>query len=458
MIDKVFKFSENEINIIGTPDKPWFKAKITAKSLGYKDTDKAIRDHVRDKNKKILSDLLNIFGPANHSGLSYNDLNSIYINEAGLYELIMKSKKEEAIRFQDWVFEEVLPSIRKIGQEKYLEQLQIKDKELEDKEKALKISESKNLQLTTHIKESEQIKIDGWIYIATTKQYSQYNYYKIGSTKSLNPRMNGYQIGRSKQDSYYYVYIYKTSMMGVLETLLKKLLEKFKEDKNREIIVLPWKLLYEYVDYICSNFNDCFIFELNNLIIDNLEFEQSLNKTPEPLDLSKDMIENKEEPDDTLELDSDMTELKIIQDSEIFSDGINGIKCNTCGQLYHRDDYDELPNNVFHTSCKKCVKSRLDRFINDIVFEFNCIKRSKKFKDSKNKEDKERKINKIISELKQLNNNDIYKKAKIIETKNFKRCPHNHINELERWLPKSKFSYDDINKNKLQSFCKDCSH
>ena len=37
------------------------------------------------------------------------------VNEAGLYRLIFKSRKPEAKRFQTWVFNEVLPPIRKYG-------------------------------------------------------------------------------------------------------------------------------------------------------------------------------------------------------------------------------------------------------------------------------------------------------------------------------------------------------
>ena len=39
----------------------------------------------------------------------------LVITEAGLYRLIFRSDKSEAKRFQDWVFKEVLPSIRKTG-------------------------------------------------------------------------------------------------------------------------------------------------------------------------------------------------------------------------------------------------------------------------------------------------------------------------------------------------------
>jgi prophage antirepressor-like protein len=42
-------------------------------------------------------------------------LSLLSINEKGLYRLIMRSSKPEAERFQDWVFGEVLPSIRKTG-------------------------------------------------------------------------------------------------------------------------------------------------------------------------------------------------------------------------------------------------------------------------------------------------------------------------------------------------------
>lgn len=39
-----------------------------------------------------------------------------FINEPNLYRIIFKSRKAEAVEFQNWVFEEVLPQIRKTGQ------------------------------------------------------------------------------------------------------------------------------------------------------------------------------------------------------------------------------------------------------------------------------------------------------------------------------------------------------
>ncbi|MPX37435.1 BRO-N domain-containing protein [Moraxella catarrhalis] len=39
-----------------------------------------------------------------------------FINEPNLYRVIFRSNKAEAVKFQNWVFDEVLPTIRKTGQ------------------------------------------------------------------------------------------------------------------------------------------------------------------------------------------------------------------------------------------------------------------------------------------------------------------------------------------------------
>ena len=53
-----------------------------------------------------------------------------FISEPNLYRVIFRSNKEQAKQFQDWVFSEVLPTIRKTGSYK------AEPKELTAKEKA----------------------------------------------------------------------------------------------------------------------------------------------------------------------------------------------------------------------------------------------------------------------------------------------------------------------------------
>ena len=81
-----------------------FCAKDVAEALGYKLARKAVQDHV-DKG-----DVLKWNTPTT----SGNQLMT-YINESGLYALILSSKLNSAKRFKHWVTSEVLPSIRKNG-------------------------------------------------------------------------------------------------------------------------------------------------------------------------------------------------------------------------------------------------------------------------------------------------------------------------------------------------------
>ena len=53
----------------------------------------------------------------NHTGLAFDKLNykAYLVTETGLYRLIMRSNKPDAKNFQNWVFGDVLPTLRKNG-------------------------------------------------------------------------------------------------------------------------------------------------------------------------------------------------------------------------------------------------------------------------------------------------------------------------------------------------------
>ena len=84
--------------------------------MGYRDTKRAVQDHVSAKYKISYRDLLASTGGKTATvDVSISDLNSIYLTEAGFYQLIFSSRLPEAVAFREWVFESVLPSIRKTG-------------------------------------------------------------------------------------------------------------------------------------------------------------------------------------------------------------------------------------------------------------------------------------------------------------------------------------------------------
>lgn len=98
----VFQNQEfGEVRSVMINDEPWFVGKDVASVLGYSNTAKAIRDHVDDEDK--LTERIVLSG---------QNREAIFINESGLYSLILSSKLPNARKFKKWVTGEVLPSIR----------------------------------------------------------------------------------------------------------------------------------------------------------------------------------------------------------------------------------------------------------------------------------------------------------------------------------------------------------
>ncbi len=87
LINKSEQFGNIKIDIIICNENPWFKGKDVATILGYKRSNDAINDHVKIKNKSTLSELYDKIGHGEMPYLTYNQKNTIYINEAGLYAI-----------------------------------------------------------------------------------------------------------------------------------------------------------------------------------------------------------------------------------------------------------------------------------------------------------------------------------------------------------------------------------
>ena len=57
IIEKVFKYEENEISVIKCRDHIWFKGRDIARSLGCEKTGNAILRHAEDEDKTTIEDL-----------------------------------------------------------------------------------------------------------------------------------------------------------------------------------------------------------------------------------------------------------------------------------------------------------------------------------------------------------------------------------------------------------------
>ena len=91
-----------EVRILKEDGNFYFVASDVAKKLGYVNSSKAVNDHCKGVTKRYTL-----------TKGGNQELN--FIPESDVYRLIVHSKLPAAERFEKWVFDEVLPSIRKTG-------------------------------------------------------------------------------------------------------------------------------------------------------------------------------------------------------------------------------------------------------------------------------------------------------------------------------------------------------
>lgn len=88
----------------------WMSGSSLAESLGYKLPNKAILMHVNENNKLSWAQFDTSFGTSLKTPPNWQPT-TIMINEAGLNQLIMRSKLPNVKLFQEWVCSVVLPSL-----------------------------------------------------------------------------------------------------------------------------------------------------------------------------------------------------------------------------------------------------------------------------------------------------------------------------------------------------------
>jgi prophage antirepressor-like protein len=133
-IDESLCFNNENIRIVGTTENPMFVVKDICKILGLSNVTEVLRN-IPEKCKSLVS-----LQPRNATNFQTTSV----VNGAGLYKIIMRCNKPVAKPFQDFVCEEILPSIGKTGEYKYQKILDEKNKEsILDENKIIKDEKSK---------------------------------------------------------------------------------------------------------------------------------------------------------------------------------------------------------------------------------------------------------------------------------------------------------------------------
>ena len=134
LIMKNEKFGVLEI-YVDEKGKVWFPATEVAEMLGYKNPQKAIRDHCKEAGCTIRS----VSYP---SGTKQKK----YIDEGNIIRLLTKSHIPGAEEFESWIFDEVIPQIMKTG--KY----EIKTSKNKTLDQEIKLKNSRSRMANAYLK------------------------------------------------------------------------------------------------------------------------------------------------------------------------------------------------------------------------------------------------------------------------------------------------------------------
>lgn len=105
MADKemAFAYDNTSVRVVMIDGQPWFVAKDVCDVLEHSNSRKALER--LDDDEKGVTNVYTLGGTQQMS----------IVNEPGLYNLILTSRKPEAKAFKRWITHEVLPSIRQTG-------------------------------------------------------------------------------------------------------------------------------------------------------------------------------------------------------------------------------------------------------------------------------------------------------------------------------------------------------
>ena len=145
-------FSNEEFGQIRTmviDGEPWCVGKDVAEALGYSNSSKAVSVHASEEDR-----ILKMIEADSQNG-NVVKTQTAFINESGLYSLILSSKMPNAKKFKHWVTADVLPAIRKTGMYATEELLENPDLAIQAFT-ALKLEREKNKKLNTTVKVQEQ--------------------------------------------------------------------------------------------------------------------------------------------------------------------------------------------------------------------------------------------------------------------------------------------------------------
>jgi len=290
---EIYNFESQSLRITGSFEEPLFAVKDICNVLGLSNVTEAVRN-IPDKWKRVQKFLT----------LRSGEQDMITVTESGLYKMVMRSTKPVAEKFQEWICEEVLPSIRKKGEyvlTEYKEKIEkqkkeIENQKIENQKKQLALEEARekeekqkkeieNQKIETQKKQlaleeaqkKDQAQKDriellemkvlcqrrrlqpgiNVVYLVTSPSNKHKRIYIVGKAVVLKERITGYNKIEEHEVIYYVEFKSREEMM-VAESMVLRKLENFRQVKNRDRFILPETRNIKFFTDVYDMCNDFF--------------------------------------------------------------------------------------------------------------------------------------------------------------------------------------------------------
>jgi prophage antirepressor-like protein len=232
IFSRLLKYKGNSVYIAFHSDtsEPYFHAKQVCKIMEYERPTEALQTNVSSKDIFSLKEIVK-----NYKSLYKNvQGNTKFLNEAGLYSIILRGKKKLSEEIFDWVTHEVLPSIRKYGEYRVNH---VYKKKIDELEKILKDKQNE-IEILKHNQKKQKFENKGAVYIMRVVDdnlnldTNEILDIKFGYTKNLNKRKPPYDTcTKNKVQILKVIYVDDPK---IIETCVIKKMEDYKISDKKE--------------------------------------------------------------------------------------------------------------------------------------------------------------------------------------------------------------------------------
>jgi len=203
--------------------------------------------------------------------------------------------------------------------EQQAQELEQQAQELEQQAQELEDQKNHVLRLNEMLIDSSNIPKTQVVYIATSSAYANQNRFKVGGVESLDKltsRLSVYNTGSANGDLFYYAEWFLVHNYKEIESRLKDLMGRFRDQKSKEMYVVHYTKLLYILEYLVNNYNE----EVDVVNAHLAEFISSLDKrnlkpvVPKEKCLKSIKIKTVGQPDVKIEANTDLEIVNKLED------------------------------------------------------------------------------------------------------------------------------------------------